>query len=149
MREVAVPFTFDATLLALEIDERARALPWGPDPARVFAVRLRPAGVVLVPFWSGRARDLPPWITPPAGAVAIALESGGWAAPLPASGIAGVRPSRHPRRRRVHHTCVVYGDGADVSVLRTGADPPQVLTGAVGSVLDRLVACWARRPEVA
>jgi hypothetical protein len=140
---------FDPRSFACKIDARVRALPEGLDPARLFGVRLRaasPNDFLLVPFWSGVAREIPAWLCPPRGVVAIALETGGWAAPLEESAVAP-RPSRHPARRRIHHTAIIYGDGADISVLRYEDDPePQLLDGAVGVVYELLVACWARRP---
>jgi hypothetical protein len=132
-------------VLAREIDDRVRALPEGCDPARVFGVPRRDDGsFVLVPFWSGVARELPARLTPPDRCDAIALETGGWAAPLDEVSDA-VRPSEHPQRRRIHHTCVVFGNGSDVSVLRYDDEPPIVLHDGVGLVLDLMRACWARR----
>jgi hypothetical protein len=140
---------FEPRSCALAIDARVRALPPGLDPARLFGVRLRagsPDDFVLVPFWSGVAREIPAWLSPPRGVVAIALDTGGWAAPLDDI-VASGRPSRHPGRRRIHHTAIVYGDGRDISVLRYDEDDePQVLDGAVGLVYELLVACWTRRP---
>ena len=135
---------FDA--LALAVDERVLALAPGLDPARLFGVRLRPGGFVLVPCWSGVARELPAYARPPDGSTAIALETSGWAAPLDDCA-AGVRPSEHPQRRRVHQTILVYGDDCDVAVLRYAAEAPQVVRGGRGAVFDRLVACWSRRRE--
>ena len=87
----------DPVALALAVDARVCALPPGCDPARLFAVRLRDGGdFVLVPFWSGVAREIPDWICPPRGAAAIALDTGGWAAPMAADGTVEARPSRHP-----------------------------------------------------
>jgi hypothetical protein len=136
----------DVDALALAVDERVLALPEGLDPARCFGVRLRDHGFVLVPFWSGVARELPYGLTPPDGCWAIALETAGWAAPLEDDPDA-VRPSAHPQRRRMHHTALVYGDGIDVGVLRCGDGAPQVMRGAVGVVPDLMLACWARRRE--
>jgi hypothetical protein len=46
----------------------------------------------------------------------------------------------------VHHTVLVYGDGADLSVLRYDGDAaPVLMRDGVGVVLDLLVACWMRR----
>jgi hypothetical protein len=57
------------------------------------------------------------------------------------------RPSRHPERRRIHHTAIVHGDTEDLSVLRyDGECEPVVLEGAVGLVHELLLACWQRRP---
>jgi hypothetical protein len=140
---------FEPTSFALAIDARVRALPEGLDPARLFGVRLRaaaPGDFVLVPFWSGVAREIPAWLCPPRDVVAIALDTSGWAAPLDAIAAHG-RPSRHPQRRRIRHTAIVYGAGQDISVLRYDDDAePRVLDGAVGVVYELLVACWARRP---
>ena len=132
-------------VLAREIDDRVRALPEGCDPARLFGVRMRDDGsFVLVPFWSGVARELPARIVPPDGCAAIAMETGGWAAPM--DELADVlRPSEHPERRRIHHTCVVYGNGVDVSVLRYDDEAPLLLHDGVGLVLDLIRACWAKR----
>ena len=59
----------DPVALALAVDARVCALPPGCDPARLFAVRLRDGDeFVLVPFWSGVAREIPDWICPPRGA---------------------------------------------------------------------------------
>jgi hypothetical protein len=138
----------DPVALARAVDERVCALPAGADPARLFAVRLREGDdFVLVPFWSGVAREIPDWVCPPRGAAAIVLDTGGWAAPLPDAGDAYVRPSRHPERRRVHHTVLIHGAGAEVSVMRdAGAPDGQVMEGAIGYVLELLLACWRRRP---
>jgi hypothetical protein len=141
---------FDA--LARAVDERLLALPPGLDPARMFGLRCRPDGFVLVPFWSGVAREIPARLVPPDGCDALALETTGWAAPLEGEvddrgyvGAGYVRPSQHPQRRRVHHTLLVYGAaGTDVSILRYGDDEPQVLRGGVGAVLDSVRECWAR-----
>jgi hypothetical protein len=138
----------DPISLARAVDDRVCALPPGCDPARLFAVRLRTDGdFVLVPFWSGVAREVPVWVCPPRGAAAIVLETGGWAAPLAEDADEQVRPSRHPERRRIHHTVMIHGDGVDVSVLRDDDAPePVVMEGAVGLVLDLLLECWQRRP---
>ena len=142
MQEITDPVAF-----ALAVDERVHSLPPGCDPARLFGVRLRDPGFVLVPFWSGVAREIPDWICPPGGAAAIVLETEGWAAPMEADGSVSARPSRHPERRRIHHTVLVHGAGADVSVLHYDDETePVVLEGAVGVVPDLLAACWARRP---
>lgn len=130
-----------ADALAREIDERILELPEGCDPARLFGVRARGDRFVLVPFWSGVAREMPRGLVPPDGCCAIALETGGWVAPMDDD---LVRASQHPQRRRMHHTCVVYGDGIDVSVLRCDGEPVQVLRDGVGIVLELLLCCWAR-----
>jgi hypothetical protein len=136
----------EADALARVVDERVRQLPEGADPARMFGVRKRGDKVILVPFWSGVAREIPCGLIPPDDCCAIALETGGWAAPLDDD--FSVRPSQHPSRRRMHQTCVVYGDGIDVTVLRCEHDPPEVLRGGVGLVLELLLSCWARRRVV-
>jgi hypothetical protein len=138
----------DLDLLALLVDDRVLGLPIGCDPARLFGVRLRDDGVALVPFWSGIARGIPHRLVPPDGCVGIALESCGWAAPLDET-VSPIRPSQHRERRRMHQTALVYGPiGADVTILRVEDDPPQVMRGAVGAVVDLLRSCWAnRRPE--
>ena len=133
---------FDA--LAYAVDVRVLALPEGCNPARCFGVRLRSDGFVLVPFWSGVAREMPFALIPPDGCVAIALETTGWSAPMDDADELR-RPSRHPQRRRIHHTALVYGDGKDVSVLRCEDDEPQLLRGAVGVVPELLCACWVSR----
>lgn len=140
-----MPITTSPTDLALAVDARLRTLPTGCDPARLFAVVVRDDGTFrLLPLWSGVAREIPAWVVPPPGSAAIALDTGGWAAPA-GEPAAGYRPSRHPQRRRVQHVGIVYGPGDDISVLREGDGPPQVLTGATGMVLDLLRACWDRR----
>jgi hypothetical protein len=132
--------------LARAIDERLHALPMGSDPARLFGVRLRGDDFVLVPFWSGVARAIPAGLEPPVGCVAIVLDGGGWAAPMNDDGTIDARPSLHPQRRRMHHTCVVFGDDAcDVTVLRTDGDPPRLMRGGTGFVLDLMRACWSHR----
>ena len=138
----------DPVALALAVDTRLRALPPGCDPARLFALRLRAGDdFVLVPFWSGVAREIPDWCCPPRGASAIVLDTGGWAAPMEDDGSVATRPSRHPARRRIHHTALIHGAGSDISVLRYEDDEePLVLEGAIGFVNELLVACWARRP---
>jgi hypothetical protein len=79
---------------------------------------------------------------------AIALVTTAWAAPLEDDGTMTARPSRHPERRSVELTVVVAGAGEDVSILREGAGAtPRVLRGGVGLVHERLLRCWARRPE--
>jgi len=41
---------------------------------------------------------------------------------------------------------LISGDGGeDISVLRYEGEDPQVLRGAIGDVLDLMVACWSRR----
>jgi hypothetical protein len=140
----------DVDAFALAVDARVLSLPEGCDPARLFGVRLRPQGVMLVPLWSGVARDLPPWVVPPPDVAAIALATRGWAAPIEDDGSMLARPSEHPRRRRIHQTAMVTGEGDDVCVLRYDDEPePVLLRGAVGVVHELLVACWARRPDAA
>jgi hypothetical protein len=140
---------FDVEELARAVDARVLSLPVGCDPARAFGVRLRQGNdgaFVLVPFWSGVAREMPYGSSPPDGCVAIAMECRGWAAPM--DGTEGVtRPSEHPERRRIHHTCLVYGAGSDVSVVRYEDDEPLIMRDGVGVVLDLLRACWSRRRE--
>ncbi len=134
--------------LALAVDERVLGLPDGCDPARVFGVRLRDSdrGFVLVPFWSGVAREMPYGVSPPDGCVAIAMECSGWAAPM--DDMDGVeRPSQHPERRRIHHTCLIHGDGADISVVRYEDGEPVLMHDGIGVVLDLLRACWSRRRD--
>src|SRR5262245_61536077 len=140
----------DLESLVRAVEARVLALPEGVDPARLFGVRLRPHGVMLVPLWSGVARELPPWVSPPGDVVAIALATRGWAAPIDDDGGMTMRPSEHPEKRRIHHTALVTGDAEDVSVLRYDDQPePIVLLGAVGLGHDLLVACWLRRPNAA
>ena len=139
---------FDPVTLARAVDKRVCCLPEGSDPARLFGVRLRADDdFVLLPFWSGVARDIPEWLSPPAGVDAIALETGGWVAPMADVDDETLRPSRHPQRRRIHQTVLIHGEGEDVSVLRyvDSDDEPVVLEGAVGAVADLLVKCWSRR----
>src|SRR5262245_24558954 len=62
-----VMFASDFDALARAVDERVLDLPEGCDPARAFGVRLRADGFVLVPFWSGVARELRYGATPPDG----------------------------------------------------------------------------------
>ena len=138
---------FDPVTLARAVDERVCCLPEGCDPARLFGVRMRADDFVLLPFWSGVAREIPDWLYPPPGVDAIALETGGWMAPMAESEDETLRPSTHPERQRIHQTVLIHGDGEDVSVLRyvDRDDEPVVLEGAVGAVADLLVSCWARR----
>jgi hypothetical protein len=131
--------------LARAIDARIQQLGEGCDPARLFGVRLRENGFVLVPFWSGVAREIPFGIAPPDECVAIALDTGGWAAPMNDDGTVDSRPSQHPLRQRVRHTALVYGAGVDVSVLTYQDDEPQVLRDGVGVVVELMRACWSRR----
>jgi hypothetical protein len=133
----------EANALAREVDDRILALPEGLDPARLFGVRRRERRVVLVPFWSGVARELPPETRPPDECCAIAMESGGWSAPMD-DDFPSLRPSQHPARRRMHSTVLVYGNGVDVTVLRCDDAEPQLLRGGVGLVLDLMLSCWAR-----
>lgn len=142
----------DLVALAHAVDDRVRALPPGCDPARLFGVRRRLDGFVLVPFWSGVARGIPPSLAPPKGCTAIALETSGWAAPHDDDVTVPTRPSEHPDRWRIHATTVVADDGDAVTVLRdedARDAPPTVLHGGVGTVPNRLRACWARRPDAA
>src|SRR5262245_2004468 len=140
----------DLESLVRAVDARVLSLPEGADPARLFGVRLRPHGVMLVPLWSGVARELPPWVSPPPDVLAIALATGGWAAPLDDDGGMACRPSEHPERRRIHQTAMVTGDGHDISVMRYVDEvEPVILRGAVGLVHELLVACWSRRPNAA
>ena len=138
----------ESDALALAVDARVLELPEGCDPARLFGVRIRAnrdvtsrlGGFVLVPFWSGVAREVPAWLVPPDACDAIAIESGGWAAPMDGMGADGpwLRPSQHPEAQRMHSTALVYGSGVDVTVLRVGDEPPRVIRGAVGVVPDLL-----------
>ena len=133
-------------LLARAVHARIAEFPPGQDAARCFGIRLHDhdPGFVLVPFWSGVARDLPMRLAPPDGCWGIALDSGGWAAPLDDD--ATLRPSRHPARRRMHQTAIVYGaDGTDIAVLEIEGEDPQVLRGAVGVVPELMRAVWSRR----
>jgi hypothetical protein len=70
----------------------------------------------------------------------------GWAAPLDECDEFRP-PSQHPERRRIHATTLVYGDGADITVMRTADQEPQLLRGAIGEVNDRLQSCWSARRE--
>jgi hypothetical protein len=88
--------------LARAVDARIQDLGEGIDPARLFGVRLRENGFVLVPFWSGVAREIPFGIAPPDDCVAIALDTGGWAAPMNDDGSVDCRPSQHPLRQRTY-----------------------------------------------
>jgi hypothetical protein len=138
----------DIEVLARLVDERIGALPEGLDPARLFGVRLRDEGFVLVPFWSGVAREIPYALRPPDGCVAIALDTGGWSAPLDDCDI--MRPSEHPSRRRIHTTTLIHGDGEDVTVLTYDGDSNlQVMRGGVGVVPERMRAVWSRRRQPA
>jgi hypothetical protein len=142
-----MPEVLDLDSLARAVEDRVLALPEGCDPGRVFGVRLRERGVMLVPLWSGVARDIPMALSPPKDVVAVALATRGWAAPMEDDGTMLARPSEHPERRRVHQTVVVSGDSEVVSVLRyDGVDDPILLRGGAGVVHDRLVHCWQRRP---
>ena len=134
---------FDA--LALAVDARVQHLGEGCDPARLFGVRLRGDDFMLVPFWSGVAREIHYGLNPPDDCVAIALDTSGWAAPMNDDGTVDGRPSQHPLRRRIRHTALVYGAGVDVSVLTYEGEEPQVLRDGVGVVVERMRACWARR----
>ncbi|MGQ0824666.1 MAG: hypothetical protein ACT4OX_06515 [Actinomycetota bacterium] len=140
----------DLDAFALAVDARVRLLPLGCDPARLFGVRVRDERIILVPFWSGVAREIPPWLTPPDGCVALALDTSGWAAPMDGDGIEETgRASRHPERKRIHHTALVYGDHPDdeIGVLTYEDEPPQIMRGALGAVPELMTACWARRPD--
>jgi hypothetical protein len=135
--------------LARDVHARIAAFPPGVDPARCFGVRVRAdGGFALVPFWSGVARELPTQLRPPDGCWGIALDSGGWAAPMDDD--ATLRPSQHPRRKRMYQTAIVYGpDATDVTVLEVEGDEEQVLRGAVGLVPELMRAVWSRRRESA
>jgi hypothetical protein len=132
----------DAAALARVVDDRILDLPLISQPARLFAVEIHDTDVSLTLLWTGYARELPPTIVPPVEADAIALESTGWAAPMGD----GRRASRHPKRRRMHNTTVIFGETEDVSVLRCEGSEPQVLRGVVGLVPDLMWSCWLRRP---
>jgi hypothetical protein len=131
--------------LARAVHDRIAAFPPGQDPARCFGVRVRAdGGFALVPFWSGVARELPGRLTPPDGCWGIALDSGGWAAPLDDDPT--LRPSQHPMRKRMYQTVIVYGsDATDVTVLEVEHEEPQVLRGAVGVVPELMRDVWSRR----
>src|SRR5438128_2457786 len=131
--------------LARAVDVRVLELPESCDPARLFGVRKRSDDFVLVPFWSGVGREIPFGLTPPDGCCAIAFESGGWAAPVDDEVGITIRPSQHPQRRRVHQTTLVFGEGgADISVVRCDGEPPQVMTGGIGTIPELMRACWRR-----
>jgi len=136
----------DVETFALAVDARVREFEWGVDPARLFGVRIRRGQIVLVPFWSGVAREIPRWLAPPDECVALALDTSGWAAPMDDDPDAP-RPSQHPERRRIHHTALVYGDNADdeIGVLTYDDGIPKVMKGAVGDVPVLMFACWNRR----
>ena len=124
----------DPVALALAGDTRLRALPPGCDPARLFAVRLRDGDdFVLVPFWSGVAREIPDWCCPPRGASAIVLDTGGWAAPMEDDGRSPPGPVAIPRAPHPPHDAHPRR-GSDVSVLRyEDAEEPLVLEGRSAS----------------
>ena len=135
--------------LARAVHARIADIPMGEAPARLFGVRLRDEGFVLVPFWAGVAREIPQRLVPPDGCWGMALDTGGWAAPMDDE-FSGIRPSQHPDRQRMRQTAIVYGpDGTDVSVLECEERPIQVLRGAVGLVPELMRAVWARRREPA
>ena len=134
----------DIDALVGAVDERIGALGEGMDPARLFGVRLRDDGFVLVPFWSGVAREIPPALRPPDGCFGIVLDTGGWSAPLDDADFC--RPSQHPDRRRIRTTALVYGEaGTDVTLLTTQGGDAQILRGGIGVVPERMRACWSRR----
>ena len=139
----------DLDALARCIDDHVLAFPEHEEPARLFGVFLDDDDLDLVPLWAGVGRELPYSLVPPAGLFALALASGGWAAPLDDDGGMAWRPSEHPRRRRMHHTAIVMGDGVDIGVLRVAGDEPQVMRGALGLMPERLLQCWERRADAA
>ncbi|MGH8991789.1 MAG: hypothetical protein ACRDZ7_09715 [Acidimicrobiia bacterium] len=141
----------DLEVVAREVERRAHGPASGRPPARLFGVRVDVGGtVVLEELGRGEARDLPRRVRPPAGLAALALTATAWAAPMEADGTLSVRPGCHPHRRHVRLTVVIAGAGEDVTILRDdGSASPQVLRGGTGVVHDRLVRCWARRPEAA
>jgi hypothetical protein len=167
----------DLETLALAVDEQVRMPAAERRHGRLYAVRCGPAAggddggagdadsqgsggspgpdagsgaVKLELLAQGEARALPQKIDPPAGARAIALVSGVWAAPMDEAAFAR-SPSRHPERRRAHLTVLVGGedgnDGVDVSVLRYADGAPTVIRGGVGLIHHRLLHCWSRRPD--
>jgi hypothetical protein len=104
--------------------------------------------MILELLGEGEARTLPQRVRLPAGAEAIVLATGAWAAPLDPT---GPSPSQHPDRRRAHITVLTATegerDGVLVSVLRYGDGSPTVLRGGIGLIHQRMLRCWARRPE--
>lgn len=163
----------DLETLALAVDEQVRVPAAERRHGRLYAVRCDggggeadagpdaaspggaggaggPAGVELELLAEGEARTLPQKVRPPAGARAIALVSGVWAAPMDEAGL-DLPPSRHPERRRGHLTVIVGGedgrDGVDVSVLRYSDGEPTVMRGGIGLIHERLLRCWSRRPD--
>jgi hypothetical protein len=157
----------DLETLALAVDEQVRVPAAERRNGRLYAVRCDHDGsdadseadagadgdtddVQLELLAEGEARTLPQKVRPPAGARAIALVSGVWAAPMDETALDRA-PSRHPERRRAHLTVIVGGedghDGVDVSVLRYSDGEPTVLRGGVGLIHLRLLRCWSRRPD--
>ena len=132
----------DLEAFARAVDDRVISMPAGCDPARLFGVRMRGDDFLLLPLWSGYAREVPLDVVSLAGLRAIVLETTGWTSPMDEG-----RPSEHPLRKRVHQTVVISGLSDDISVLRYDDAEPQVLRGAIGFVLDLLVESWQRRPD--
>ena len=142
---IGMELDMDLEGLARTVDGQGHGAGLDRLPARLVGVRLTDGAggpVVLEELARGEARQLPVGLRPPAGLAAIALIATAWAAPLD-----GVRPGRHPERRHVRLTVVIAGGGEDVSVLTEPTQPPQVLRGGVGVIHERMVRCWARRPE--
>ncbi len=141
----------DPSTLALAVDD----LVWRPpsereEGARLYGVVVRDGVEALTVrlVEHGEPRRVLRRTRLPGGLTAAALAVTGWRAPLADPGDVPIRPSEHPLRQRVHSTCVVYGGGDLVSVLRTaGTDPRgavEVLPGGVGVVPDLLRHCWWR-----
>lgn len=139
----------DLDALALAVDERIHRPAATRDDACLYGVRLCGDGFALEVLARGEARLLPQNVRPPAGLAAIALSTGAWAAPMDEDGSIERRPSRHPRRWRVHVTTVVAQDGADRSVIRAGDGVPMLVSDGYGLVNQRLIRCWARRRRAA
>ena len=149
----------DLEMLARMVDELVRVPAADRVDARLYGVRLfdddeKEDGdgdgggrVLLDELGRGEAREIPRRVRPPAGLAAIALTTTGWAAPTNEDGTCAGSPSRHPRRRRIHVTALIGGDGEDVSVLRYGDGEAQVVRGAIGVVHERLLRCWRRRTD--
>ena len=128
------------TTLALEASQER--LGWG-HRARLFGIT--PA-FTWVQVDEGDPYDIVSLFTllPGEDFVAVALVVEGWASPPD-----GVRPRRHPRRRRVRTTVAVDRAGGNVAIVRARGGEAEIMPpGGKGALMEELLQLWDRAAAV-